>query len=107
MGLVANSQGDTLVSDISAVGGYTFQDHFNNATTRSKIAAGNWDFVVLQAQSQEPAFPDEQVAAETFPYAKKLDSLIDAANPCTETAFFLTWGRKVGDTNNCASYPPI
>jgi hypothetical protein len=107
LGLVASSMGDTVISDISAPGGYTFQSHFNNATTRTKIAAGNWDFVVLQAQSQEPAFPDEQVAAETFPYAQKLDSLIEAANPCTETAFFLTWGRKNGDASNCPIYPPI
>jgi len=104
---IAASQGDTLLSDASVVGGYTFKNHFENATTRTKIAAGNWDFVVLQAQSQEPSFPDEQVAAETFPYAKKLDSLIDAANPCTETAFFLTWGRKNGDAGNCSIYPPI
>ena len=107
LSLVASSQGDTLISDISAPGGFTFQSHFNNATTRAKIAAGNWDFVVLQAQSQEPAFPDEQVAAETFPFAQKLDSLIEAANPCTETAFFLTWGRKNGDASNCPIYPPI
>ena len=107
LGLVASSMGDTVISDISAPGGFTFKNHFENATTRSKIAAGNWDFVVLQAQSQEPAFPDEQVAEQTFPWAKKLDSLIDAANPCTETAFFLTWGRKNGDASNCPFYPPI
>jgi len=107
MSLIATSMGDTLISDISAPGGFTFQSHFNNATTRAKIAAGNWDFVVLQAQSQEPAFPDEQVAAETIPYALKLDSLIELASPCAETAFFLTWGRKNGDASNCAFYPPI
>jgi hypothetical protein len=107
LSLVATSMGDTLVSDISAPGGYTFKNHFENATTRSKIAAGNWDFVVLQAQSQEPAFSDEQVATGTIPYAQKLDSLIKSVNPCTETAFFLTWGRKDGDASNCPFYPPI
>jgi hypothetical protein len=50
LGLVASSQGDTLISDINTPGGFTFKNHFENATTRSKIAAGNWDFVVLQAQ---------------------------------------------------------
>lgn len=104
---IAASQGDTLLSDASTVGGYTLKNHFENTTTRAKIAAGNWDVVVLQAQSQEPSFSDEQVAAETFPYAKKLDSLIELANPCTETAFFLTWGRKNGDAGNCPVYPPI
>ena len=107
LGLVATSMGDTLISDISAPGGFTFQSHFTNATTRAKIAVGNWDFVVLQAQSQEPAFPDEQVATETFPFAQKLDSLIELASPCAETAFFLTWGRKNGDASNCPIYPPI
>lgn len=103
----ATSAGDTLFFDSNSIGGYTFQQHSTNATTLSKIAAGNWDFVVLQEQSQYPSFPIEQVEAEVFPYAKKLDSLITISNPCAETVFFMTWGRKNGDAGNCAAWPPV
>jgi hypothetical protein len=104
---VALSMGDTLVFDANAPGGFTLRNHFQNATTRAKITAGGWDLVVIQAQSQEPAFPDGQVESQTLPYARKLDSLINVQNPCTETQFYLTWGRKNGDASNCAAYPPI
>ncbi len=104
---IAQSQGDTLLFDTSAPGGYTFFNHYNDLTTKTKISIGNWDYVVLQAQSQEPSFPPSQVAMQTFPYAILLDSLIKAANPCATTVFYETWGRKYGDASNCANYPPL
>jgi len=103
----AASAGDTLFFDSNSIGGYTFQMHSVNATTLSKIAAGNWDYVVLQEQSQYPSFPIGQVETDVFPYAKKLDSIINAHNPCGETVFFMTWGRKNGDASNCATWPPV
>lgn len=104
---IALANGDTLVFDSNCPGGHTFNNHFNNATSLSKINAQAWDCVILQAQSQEPSFSPGQVAAQTLPYAIKLDSLIKNNNPCTETVFFETWGRKNGDASNCGSYPPI
>ena len=81
--------------------------HSTNATSISKINAAAWDYVVLQAQSQEPSFSPFQVETQTYPYARALDSMIHANNSCTETVFFMTWGRKYGDSQNCAVYPPI
>lgn len=104
---VAAAMGDSVYFDISAPGGYTLQGHTTNATSLGKIALGNWDVVVLQEQSQRPSFPDAQVAVEVFPYARQLDSLIRSANPCAETMFFMTWGRKNGDAGNCAFWPPV
>ncbi|HOY31205.1 MAG TPA: PKD domain-containing protein [Bacteroidales bacterium] len=104
---VAVSAGDTLFFDSNAIGGYTFQMHTTNATTLNKISIGNWDYVVLQEQSQLPSFPISQVEAECFPYANKLDSLINAGNPCAETVLFMTWGRKNGDASNCGFWPPV
>ena len=103
--LIATSQGDTMTFDSYPPGGYTLQNHFENATTRAKIAAGGWDVVVIQAQSQEPAFPD--FTADRLPYALKLDSLINKVDSCTETMFYMTWGRKNGDASNCAFVPEI
>ena len=99
--------GDTLIVDSSAPGGYTFEAHSTDATTLQKIAAGGWDFVILQEQSQRPAFPPSQVEQEVYPFAQVLDSLIHVSNPCAKTVFFMTWGRKYGDQSNCAFYPVI
>jgi hypothetical protein len=104
---LALSGGDTVVYDSNTPGGMTFLGHTTNAATIQKIAANNWDFVVLQAQSQEPSFPPSQVEAQTYPYAAVLDSLVRISNPCTETVFYMTWGRKYGDAQHCAIYPPI
>ena len=104
---VALSTNDSIIIDSNTPGGYTFQLHTTNATSQSKLMAGNWDFVVLQEQSQLPSFPDDQVATEVFPYARTLDSTINQYSPCAETVFYRTWGRKVGDASNCATWPPV
>ena len=77
---LALSNGDTIIYDSSAPGGYTLLQHTTNATTLSKINAQNWDYVVLQEQSQKPSFPPSQVQAETYPYATQLNDLILATN---------------------------
>ncbi len=104
---LALSAGDTLIVESSTFGGSTLALHSVNASTLSKIAQGTWDYVILQEQSQLPSFEISQVEAESFPYAHFLDSLITAANPCTETLFYMTWGRKNGDASNCAAWPPV
>jgi len=104
---VSRSAGDTVVYSSNTPGGYTFQLHSTNAATLALIAQGNWDVVVLQEQSQRPSFPDGQVQAEVFPYARRLDSLIHISNPCATTLFYRTWGRKNGDASNCANFPPL
>lgn len=104
---VAASTGDTLIFDSNTPGGYTLQNHATNSSSLAKIAAGNWEYVVLQEQSQLPAFPDSQVEVEVFPYAHLLDSIIHAENTCAETVFYMTWGRKNGDASNCSFWPPV
>ncbi|OJV27779.1 MAG: hypothetical protein BGO32_11025 [Bacteroidetes bacterium 37-13] len=101
------SGGDSVMFDSNALGGYTFQNHSANATTIQKIQSQKWNYVVLQAQSQEPSFPPMQVQSQTMPYAHLLDSLVVDNDSCTETVFYMTWGRKYGDQSNCAGYPPL
>lgn len=91
----------------STPGGTTFQMHTTNATTQGLINQGNWDFVVLQEQSQLPSFPDAQVVSDCFPYATALNEQIIAADSCAETIFYMTWGRQNGDASNCATWPPV
>ncbi|HEX5000969.1 MAG TPA: PKD domain-containing protein [Bacteroidia bacterium] len=104
---VALSFGDTILFDSSTPGGYTLEQHSTYANTLNKITSQQWDYVILQEQSQRPSFSPSQVAIEVLPYAMLLDSLIHDNNPCTETVFYMTWGRKNGDASNCAVYPPV
>ncbi|MEZ5198703.1 MAG: T9SS type A sorting domain-containing protein [Bacteroidales bacterium] len=104
---VASSAGDTLVFDSNTPGGYTLEGHSTNTVSLEKIMQGKWDFVVLQEQSQRPSFPINQVMEDVFPYARILDSIINAYNPCGETMFYMTWGRKNGDVTNCPNWPPV
>lgn len=104
---IALSKSDTVVYDSNTPGGYTFNMHSQDATTLQKIKSQQWDVVILQAQSQEPAFSPSQVMSQTYPYAKKLCDSIRANNPCTEILFYMTWGRKNGDASNCGFYAPV
>ncbi len=104
---LAQSAGDTLLYTANIPGGVTLNQHSTNPTSLSLIAAGNADYVVLQEQSQTPSFPDAQVDFSFYPYAKKLDSIADAQNGCSQTVFYRTWGRKNGDQQNCGFFPPL
>ncbi len=104
---LALSLGDTLIIDSNTPGGTTFNAHTTDAITMSKIAQGIWDYVILQAQSQEPSFPPAQVSVDTYPFAEQLVNAVRNANDCTIPLFFMTWGRQNGDQTNCASYSPL
>jgi hypothetical protein len=104
---IATSFGDILIYDSNTPGGYTFYAHSTNATTLTKINSNNWDYVVLQEQSQLPSFSPAQVANDVYPYADSLNRIIQENDSCTHTMFYMTWGRKNGDASNCASYTPV
>lgn len=103
----ANSAGLSVEVANNTPGGYTFQQHLTNATTQSLIQQGNWDFTILQEQSQIPSFPLAQVESECFPFAASINDSIEKYSPCGETVFYQTWGRQNGDSQNCANWPPV
>lgn len=102
---VALSVGDTLIFDAHTPGGAQIQQHSNSTAAIQKIFSKSWDHVVLQAQSQEPSFSQNQVQQTVYPYAKKLCDTIIANDSCTRPIFYQTWGRKNGDANNCPIAP--
>ena len=104
---LALSFGDTLNFQTSTFGGATFNSHSSNVSTLDMISQKNWDYVVLQGQSQEPSFSPSQVANDVYPYAQILIDSITSNSICTEPIFFMTWGRKYGDQQNCQFYPPV
>lgn len=104
---LALSMGDTLVPQMVAPGGFTFEGHSTNSATLTAIDQGNWHHVVLQEQSQLPAFSPVQVAQQVLPYAAQLVDRVRTSSPCAEPVFLMTWGRENGDQQNCAVYPPV
>ncbi len=89
---IAQSLGDHVDYEVAASGGYRLMQHVQDGETAVKIRSRPWDFVVLQEQSQVPAFSDSQVDREMVPYAVQLDHLIHTAHAATRTLFFATWG---------------
>jgi len=102
---VSLSTGDTITFTSSTPGGCTFQQHLT--VSSSLIQQGGWDYVVLQEQSQLPAFPITQFMAESYPYAQQLCQMISQYNPQAQVVFYMTWGRKNGDAQNAPAFPPI
>lgn len=104
---LALSAGDGLTVHAHDPGGTRLSNHATDPMVFDLIRAQSWDYVVLQAQSQEPSWPISQVQSEVFPYAKILCDSIRAINPCCIPLFYMTWGRKNGDQMNCPSWPPV
>lgn len=104
---LASSLGDSLISNINATGGQRLSGHAGDANTYISFKKDNWDYIVLQEQSQLPSFPPSQVQSDVFPYANRLCDSIHALPNCVKPVFFMTWGRKNGDQANCKNYAPL
>lgn len=104
---VATSAGYSFSNSNLTPGGATLYQHSQNTSTYNQMASKNWDYVVIQAQSQEPSFPNNQVATQTLPYADQLVDSIRSIVPCAQPTFFRTWGRENGDQWNCPYFPPL
>jgi len=82
---IAAAEGITITVTTIANGGWTLFNHLNNAASTDAIAAGGWDYVVLQEQSQTSAYYPEMFAAD----AASLDALIKAAG--ARTLLYQNW----------------
>ena len=94
---IATSFGNNVSHAAQTPGGATFSSHANNNNTYNAMNSENWDYVVLQAQSQEPSFPFGQVNTQTLPFAMQLADSAQAISTCSQAMFFMTWGRQNGD----------
>jgi hypothetical protein len=104
---VAASAGYSFSNSSLTPGGATLYQHSQNTSTYNQMGSKSWDYVVIQAQSQEPSFPNNQVATQTLPYADQLVDSIRSIVPCAQPTFFRTWGRENGDQWNCPYFPPL
>lgn len=97
----AESVGDRLIFDSTTNGAYKLIQHITNPASINKIMIGGWDYVIMQGQSQEP-ITDE---VDFYNGGVRLNDLIEQYNPCAVPMFFMTWGRKNGDSANCPLIP--
>ena len=94
---LAKAGGHRVETDVEAEGGWMLSDHAQSKATRDKIKASEWDFVVLQEQSQAPASEPVRVN-QTYPAARKLVAQIREAG--AEPVFFVTWAHQTGWPEN-------
>ena len=104
---LAASAGEAVTTGQSTPPGHTLEQHSTNPATLDLIRQGDWDHVIIQEQSQRPAFPDGQVATQVLPYAQALVDSVRAYSPCANVVFYMTWGRQNGDAQNCVAFPPV
>ncbi len=102
---IALSLGDTVNTGSQTPGGYTLLDHSYAPATLSAIASQQWDYVVLQEQSQFGALPTFE--AHTDVGAAALTYAMQGSSECAYPVFFMTWGRENGDASNCLWYPQM
>ena len=79
----------------STPGGRTLKQHLAIAGSMKLVDEGNWDVVVLQGQSQEPAIAetDETVRKEFLESAAELCRRVRAKSPKAKIFFYETWAR--------------
>ncbi len=101
---LATDQNKSVYCEAVAPGGHGFYSHAHEPAQVSKIEQGDWDVIVIQGQSQEAAFPDDQFYWSIYPSARAADSVAKLHNPNARVIFFMTWGYRYGDAFNCPFY---
>jgi len=90
---LACAGGHQVETGMAAEGGWTLADHVASVDTFQKLKAQQWDYVVLQEQSQIPAVENyrDQVM---YPAVRTLVSKIKELGE--QPYLFLTWGHRDG-----------
>ena len=93
--VVKNSGRKEPVVKSSTPGGRTLKQQLSIVGTGKLIEEGNWDVVVLQGQSQEPAVAetDEATRKEFLESAAELCKRVRAKSPKAKIYFYETWAR--------------
>lgn len=104
---ISASKGNQFSYETHTPGGASLSDHASNPNVDDLIELQEWDYVVLQEQSQKPSFPPNHVETEVYPYASILCDKINMNQDCALPVFFMTWGRENGDQSNCKNYPAL
>jgi hypothetical protein len=90
---LANAGKHAVRVGIVAEGGWTLADHVQSGGTHKALRATNWDYVVLQEQSQIPSVEQSRTFS-MYPAARALVQEIRDRN--ASPIFFLTWAHRDG-----------
>lgn len=89
------SSGRTMIMDSNMPGGMTVSGHVNDAASINKISQGNWNYVVIQEQSQIPTI-DYYRYNDMYPAIADIKALVEQSSPCAKLITYMTWGRRFG-----------
>ena len=78
----------SVKTELISVGGASLRTHWNAGQATSTIAAGNYDYVVLQEQSTLPVKNANRMAENV----RLFDDVIKQAG--SKTVLYMTWARK-------------
>ena len=108
---------DTILEDLCVTdavartsGGLTLDDHWSNVNTSAhswnttlRDPSVDWDYVILQDQSQIPGFP-----RSNSDWIESRDAALNLADAVedesSEVVLMMTWGRRNGDVTNPTIY---
>ncbi len=92
---ISENEGKTFIHESITPGGCTLFQHVESHNSLSKIRQGDWDYVVLQEQSQLPVI-DHYRHNTLKPSYKALYDSIMLYNPNAKVVGYMTWGRRYG-----------
>lgn len=92
---ISNKEGKKIIHESVTPGGCTLFQHVESQNSLSKIRKGNWDYVILQEQSQLPVI-DYYRQNKLKPSYKALYDSIMLYNPSAKVVGYMTWGRRYG-----------
>ena len=90
---LAAAGGHKVETGMAASGGWTLAMHANSPETLAKLRSSQWDFVVLQEQSEIPSMEASRLHA-MYPAARTL--VQDVRDHHAVPLFFMTWGHRAG-----------
>ena len=101
---IVDASGMNGTVDANAGGGMTLAGHSQDVGTpnhswNTTLHGSDWDYVVLQDQSQIPSFPTSNAQWQASKNGS-IDISTEVEAEGAETVLFMTWGRRNGDSVN-------
>jgi hypothetical protein len=90
---LAKSGGHPVQTDAADEGGWTLADHLIASETANLLKSAQWDYVVLQEQSQVPALEQDREQI-MYPAARTLVQQIKASG--SQPIFYMPWAHRDG-----------
>lgn len=90
---LAAAGGDPIESETAAQGGWRLADHAASSRTLSQLTSSDWDYVILQEQSQIPSV-EQARTSQMFPAVRDLVKKTEAVG--AKPILFVTWGHRNG-----------